>query len=83
MVRGRDLYDLFMALRYERGLAKAKGVWAIACRLAQSWREEDERERAGRKSWQPVKKVLDRMPVAMTTVDVFIGKDRVGRGGAR
>jgi hypothetical protein len=51
-VRGAQLYDLFMILRYQRGVAKARGVWAIVCRLAQDWREEDHRERAGRQSWR-------------------------------
>lgn len=51
-IRGAQLYDLFMILRYERGVAKAKGVWALACRLAQDWREEDTRQRQGRQSWR-------------------------------
>jgi hypothetical protein len=50
-LRGAELYDLFMALRYERGMAKAKGIWAIICRLGQEWKEED--DRAKRQSWTP------------------------------
>jgi hypothetical protein len=61
MVRGRDLYTLFMVMRYERGLARLRGVWGVACALARRWREEDERERAGRKSWYSYDKVMDRL----------------------
>lgn len=75
MTRGRDLYDLFMALRYERGLAKVSGLWAIACRMAQEWRQEDEAARAGRKSWLPVKRALDRLPVVMIEKDVYARRE--------
>lgn len=51
MQRGAELYDLFMVMRYERGAAKALGLWAIMCRMAQAWRAEDDRQRGGRKSW--------------------------------
>lgn len=61
MERGRDLYHLFMVMRYERGLAKLRGVWAVACALGRVWRTEDERERAGRKSWLPYARAMERM----------------------
>jgi hypothetical protein len=51
--RGADLYDLFMAVRYERGLAKVHGIWSLMCRLGQHWRDEDQAERDGRQSWTP------------------------------
>lgn len=51
--RGAELYDLFMMMRNERGLAKAKGVWSLMCRIAEQWREEDKKDRAGRPSWTP------------------------------
>lgn len=70
MVRGRDLYDLFMAMRYERGFAKARGIWAIACRLAEKWHDEDKRERDGRKSWS-AKRTIDKLPVVVVQKDVF------------
>lgn len=56
--RGADLYDLFMTMRYERGTAKLLGVWAILCRLAQDWNEDDKAE--GRKSYLPARRVLER-----------------------
>ena len=49
--RGVLLYDLFMALRFERKLASKLKVWSAMCRLAGTWREEDNHERAGRRSW--------------------------------
>ncbi len=49
--RGAQLYDLFMAMRYERSLAIKFGVWTTMCQLAAEWRREDEGQRDGRKSW--------------------------------
>jgi hypothetical protein len=68
MVRGAELYDLFMCLRYERGIARALKVWKLLCRMAQGFREEDQRERAGRNSWQPARKVLERHTYLHATV---------------
>jgi len=47
--RGAELYDLFMAMRYQRAEAKEAGTWKRLCRLAQSYRAEDETE--GRSSY--------------------------------
>lgn len=80
MVRGRELYHLFMALRYERGLAKVLGLWAIMCRLGMVWREEDLVERDGRNSWQRPSKVVDRLPVVLQTTGVYQAKEKIGRG---
>lgn len=60
MVRGAELYDLFMALRYDRPLAKALGVWRLMCRMAMGWRAEDVEVRAGRRSWRPAGQVIER-----------------------
>lgn len=79
MARGRDLYYLFMALRYERGLAKVKGLWAIACRLGMVWREEDNREREGRKSWYAPDLVLSRLPVEVTAGDYLKINHSIGK----
>lgn len=62
MLRGAALYDLFMCLRYQRGVAKAKGVWTLVCALAFEYRREDERERAGRPSWVSPDEVVARNP---------------------
>lgn len=53
--RGGALYDVFMAMRYERGLSKLYGLWTLMCRMAEAWRDEDKAERGGRQSWQDVK----------------------------
>jgi len=66
--RGGELYDLFMAMRYERGLAKALGVWKMICRMAQMFRAEDMRDRAGRKSWRDPETVLERHSYLFATV---------------
>lgn len=79
--RGAQLYDLFMAMRYERGTAKVLGVWAVICRLAKDFREEDELQRDGRKSWQPASAIFERLPVVMTSKNVTITVDRTGRRG--
>lgn len=79
MVRGRELYHLFMVMRYERGTAKLLGIWAIMCRMATAWREEDNAERNGRKSWQAPKKVVSKLPVTVTSKDVYKGGVKIGR----
>lgn len=61
-MRGAQLYDLFMAMRYERDLATELGLWTNACKLAQKWRMEDERQRAGRKSWGNVRAWIQANP---------------------
>lgn len=79
MARGRDLYHLFMTLRYDRGLAKAMNVWSILCRMCETWRAEDHRERAGRPSWSHPKRILDKLPVVMVAKDVYVGRENFGR----
>ena len=60
--RGAELYDLLMAHRFNRPLAKALGVLALINRLASIFREEDRREREGRPSWRPPSTVIARRP---------------------
>lgn len=67
-LRGAELYDLFMCLRYERGIARALKVWNLLCRMAQGFREDDQREREGRNSWRPARQVLDRHTYLHSTV---------------
>lgn len=62
LTRGALLHDLFMTLRYERGLAGRLKVWRAMCRLAAEWRDEDNAARAGRASWSPAAAVFDRLP---------------------
>lgn len=79
MTRGRELYHLFMVMRYERGLAKMLGIWAIMCRMATAWREEDAKERGGRKSWQAPAKIVSKLPISVQAKDVYRGALKVGR----
>lgn len=39
--RGAQLYDLFMAVRYDRAKAKDLNAWTKLCRLAESFHDED------------------------------------------
>lgn len=60
MIRGAELYDLFMTLRHDRSIAVALGIWKILCRMSAEFRREDVEQRQGRKSWRPARQVLDR-----------------------
>jgi predicted nucleic acid-binding Zn ribbon protein len=60
--RGAELYDLYMAYRHERATVKTLGVWRIMNRMAALFRDEDRRERAGRRSWRRPREVLDERP---------------------
>jgi hypothetical protein len=42
--RGAELYDLWMAMRYEREDAKALGVWKEMCRMSEQWMDDDKAE---------------------------------------
>lgn len=69
LLRGAEIFDLIMILRYERPIAKALKVWKLICRLTAAYREEDTRQRAGRHSWRPAKQVIERHPyLAATTI---------------
>jgi hypothetical protein len=68
MQRGAVLYDLFMINRNERGFAKVKRVLFTMTRLAMYWREEDQRERAGRRSWQKPEEAVQAAAWANATV---------------
>lgn len=74
-MRGAELYDLVMALRYDRGASKALHVWRLICRMAATFRQEDERERDGRKSWRPARQVIERHSYLHSTV---VGRNIAG-----
>lgn len=57
--RGSDLYDLWMAMRYERDDAKSLSVWEEMCRLSEGWRDED--RDAGIVSYEKPGVVLSRL----------------------
>lgn len=62
MQRGAQLYDLFMALRFNRPLANTLNAWSLLCRLASEWRSHDQVEREGRESWQDPRRLIEKNP---------------------
>jgi hypothetical protein len=68
MVRGAELYDLFMALRYDRPTAYPLKLWSVVCRAAAIFRDEDLRERSARASWRSPAAILARRPYLTATV---------------
>lgn len=66
-MRGAQLYDLYMAHRFEREAATEAGALAIMNRLAADWRDEDNRQRGGRKSWGDWREFLAQRPYLIAT----------------
>lgn len=60
--RGAELYDLYMAHRFERDAAKALGVFQAVNRLASNFRDEDKARRAARRSWRKPETVMSEKP---------------------
>lgn len=60
--RGAELYDLAMAVRYDRKRATALGVLQMMWTLCRLFREEDQRLRAGRPSWRDPGVIVERRP---------------------
>ena len=56
MQRGAEFYDMFMVMRYERGLAKKLNLWTMMCRMAKKFKAQDDHER--RKSWNDPGKII-------------------------
>lgn len=79
-MRGAEILDLVMVLRYERKLATGLNLWRSVCRMAMGFREEDVRERAGRRSWRRARDVLATRPYLDATV---IANDAGGLQGRR
>ncbi|RWQ35508.1 MAG: transcriptional regulator [Mesorhizobium sp.] len=76
MKRGAELYDLYMAHRFDRANAKDLRVFQAINRMASNFREEDRTERAGRQSWRRPSAVLDERPY-LRSVTTHV---RIGRG---
>lgn len=60
--RGAELYDLYMAHRFDRSHAQQLRVFQAINRLASNYRREDKADRAGRRSWRKPEDVLDTRP---------------------
>lgn len=76
MKRGAELYDLFMAIRFDRSAATALKLWRIINRLASRFRAEDARQRAGRLSWTPPAEILARNPSLKAEIVFDPNRDR-------
>jgi len=66
--RGVQIYDLMMTVRHDRSWATLHGVWSRATRLLQMWRDEDKRDREGRRSWLRPVVVMEQTAWAGATV---------------
>ena len=77
-LRGAELYDLYMVLRFERGLAKLLGIFQLINRMASNFRQEDKDKRAGRRSWRRPQAVIEERPYLRAIVTHV----RIGRAGA-
>lgn len=64
--RGAELYDLFMALRFEREKAAKSKVWSLLCDRASAYRDADKARRDGRKSWQSLRAAMEALPLGRT-----------------
>ena len=62
--RGAEIYDLFMACRFERGKAKLHALWTLMSSLASAYRDADNHKRAGRRSWRRIDDAVGSIPSA-------------------
>jgi len=73
--RGAELYDLYMAHRFDRAAATDAKVISLMNRLASNYRRQDQDQRAGRRSWRPLRAVLADHP-SLRAVVVWRGKSK-------
>lgn len=66
-MRGAQLYDLFMTMRFDRKTAADKQVWSVMCAVASAFRDGDRHARAGRKSWREINAALEAIPLAYSS----------------
>jgi hypothetical protein len=71
-VRGTELYDLVMIVRFDRPAAKLYAIWTLLSSIASAYRDADKVKRAGRRSWRRPQQVVDSFPMAY-------GRDGDGR----
>lgn len=76
--RGAELYDLYMAHRFDRAVATELGVFQAINRLASDYREQDKAERAGRRSWRKPRAVLSERPY-LKAIATYDGTGRARR----
>jgi hypothetical protein len=73
MVRGALIYDLLMTWRWDRGDGKDSTARNLLGQAAVLFKAEDDRERHGRRSWDDLRKWMERNPrVASKIVGVNV-----------
>lgn len=59
-MRGAQLYDAMMNMRYDRAAAKDEDIdYTFLCRMAEMFHREDEQQRRGRRSFRTARAVKD------------------------
>ena len=82
LLRGGQFYDLVMEWRHRRNAAA--GAQSLLCRMAAAFKAQDNRERAGRPSWNDVDHVRARNAhLAATIVGENVAGNRRRSGGAK
>lgn len=66
-MRGAQLYDLFMTMRFDRQAAADNHVWSTLCSVASAFRDSDKSARGGRRSWRKLQAALGALPCAYGT----------------
>ncbi len=64
--RGAELYDLVMAMRYDRTGASAANAMTVLSNLARAYHDADAAARGGRPSWD-LAEALARLPAGYST----------------
>lgn len=77
-VRGAQLYDLIMLMRYQRAEAKRLQIWTKLCRIAEMFRDEDISKRDGLPSWRDPREIMDDKPYLSAT---RLPRMKIGRMG--
>ena len=77
--RGAEIYDLYVAHRFDRANAASLGVFQAINRLASNYRQEDQARRDGRRSWRRPQEVLQERPY-LKAIQTY---DGTGRGVIR
>lgn len=65
-IRGAEMYDVYMAMAYERSKRTDLDLFTTLNRMARAYRDADKALRDGRKSWN-VEETLARLPIAYST----------------
>jgi hypothetical protein len=78
--RGALLFDVLMALRFDRSRAKDHAALSLLCRMASAFRAQDVNERGARRSWDDIADVRERNARFLASV---VGKNVAGNRAGR